>query len=165
MICEARFHMTHPVEHSESVHSPDRFLVTKFLKPQRWDLVVFRHPEDPQKLYVMRIVGLPGEVMTIAEGKVHANGIAVDPPDSIREIRYTSHLENSPGDAWGSNENPATLDQDEYFVLGDFTDRSNDSRLWNQGAPGHHPYAVPASYITGVVTQIYWPPSRWKSFR
>ena len=53
----------------------------------------------------------------------------------------------------------------EYFVLGDFSQQSADSRLWESGAPGHPSYAVPESYIIGVATHIYWPPSRWRILR
>ena len=54
------------------------------------------------------------------------------------------------------------LADDEYFVLGDFTWRSVDSRFWEEGAVGHNPYAVPESHLHGVVTHIIWPPSRWR---
>ena len=60
---------------------------------------------------------------------------------------------------------PAKLGDDEYFVLGDFSPQAKDSRLWREGAPGHTPYAVPASHIRGVVTHIYWPPKRWRILR
>ncbi len=66
---------------------------------------------------------------------------------------------------WGSPTRPAQLADDEYYVLGDFSVASADSRLWHSGAPNHHPYAVPAANLVGVVTHIYWPVSRWRSFR
>jgi hypothetical protein len=50
-------------------------------------------------------------------------------------------------------------------VLGDFVAQSSDSRFWETGAHGHPPYAVPAENISGVVIHIYWPISRWASFR
>jgi hypothetical protein len=59
----------------------------------------------------------------------------------------------------------ARLGEDEYFVLGDFSAMSKDSRLWGEGAPGHHPFAVPESHLRGVVTHIYWPPDRWRILR
>ena len=48
-------------------------------------------------------------------------------------------------------------------MLGDFS-AGMDSRS-GRGAPGHPPYAVPESYLIGVVTHIYWPPSRWRVLR
>jgi len=65
----------------------------------------------------------------------------------------------------GTPEHPATLATDEYFVLGDFSENSEDSRFWTRGAPNHHPYAVPESYVEGVATHIIWPPDRWSSLR
>ena len=63
---------------------------------------------------------------------------------------------------WGTEQNPAQLGPGEYVVLGDFSERSPDSRTWTAGAEGHPPYAVPESNITGVVTHIYWPLDRWR---
>ena len=66
---------------------------------------------------------------------------------------------------WRAPDRPAKLGADEYFVLGDFSQQAADSRLWETGAPGHPTYAVPQSYLIGVVTHIYWPPSRWRILR
>jgi signal peptidase I len=165
MICDKNFHVALRNHGSDEVHGADRLIVTKFLSPQRWDIVVFKYPENPSVVYVMRIVGLPGEEITVKEGRVYANGNPLDPPDSIHEIRYLSQVEGYDGKIWGAEESPAKLDDDEYFVLGDFSNRSQDSRLWRQGAPNHHPYAVPATNIVGVVSHVYWPPNRWKAFR
>jgi hypothetical protein len=65
----------------------------------------------------------------------------------------------------GTKDRPAVLADDEYFVLGDFSAQSSDSRWWYEGAPGHNPYAVPRSHVRGVVTHIYWPPQRWRVLR
>jgi hypothetical protein len=96
---------------------------------------------------------------------VWANGQKLVPPDSIRGIEYLGELNDWHDDLWGSPERPARLSEDEYFMLGDFSAQSRDSRLWKRGAPGHNPYAVPTSHLYGVVTTIYWPPSRWRAFR
>jgi signal peptidase I len=164
MICE-NFHVTESSNVDNHVLSPDRFLVAKFFAPQRWNLVVFRYPEDPSTLYGMRLVGLPGETIQIEEGAVWANGTKLTPPDGLRGIEYLSEIPAWNDALWGSRDRPAVLGEDEYFVLGDFSAQSKDSRLWEQGAPGHNPFAVPKSHIVGVVTHIYWPPQRWRWLR
>ncbi|MHC4407057.1 MAG: signal peptidase I [Planctomycetota bacterium] len=164
MICE-NFHVTQVLDVDKRVFSADRFLVAKFLTPRRWDIVVFQYPEDSSTLYVMRLVGLPGEKIRIEGGAVWANGKKLTPPDSLHGIEYLSQLPDWYSELWGSANRPAILGEHEYFVLGDFSPQSKDSRLWEQGAPGHHPFAVPESHLYGVVTHIYWPPQRWRNLR
>jgi signal peptidase I len=165
MICskELRSVFVKPVPQARG--GGDQILTSKLLKPRRWDLLVFRYPGDPSVNYAMRLVGLPGERLAIREGAVWINGAKVDPPASIRGIQYSATVTSHGRDISGPGSLPLTLGADEYYVLGDFVDESFDSRLWEKGAPGHPPYAVPESYIVGVVINIYWPPSRWKSFR
>jgi signal peptidase I len=165
MICRDNFHMTQRTVRGDKVFGADRFLVAKFLKPQRWDIVAFRSPADPSVLYVKRLVGLPGEEIMIKDGQIWANGEMLKPPDSIRGIKYLSEITDRYGELWGSADHPAKLTEDEYFVLGDFSRQSEDSRTWKRGAPGHNPFAVPESHLYGVVTHIYWPPNRWRTFR
>jgi signal peptidase I len=163
MICE-NFHVSQGMVGTR-VFLGDRFLVAKYLKPRRWDLVVFRNPREPSECYVKRLVGLPGEEILIKGGAVWANGTKLTPPDSIREIKYLSEFPQARVTVWGSADHPAQLAADEYFVLGDFSANSEDSRFWTQGAPGHHPFAVPESYVCGIVTHICWPPQRWRILR
>jgi signal peptidase I len=164
MICE-NFHVTQVSAVDKRVFPADRFLVAKFLAPRRWDLVVFQYPENPSTLYVMRLVGLPGEKIRIEGGMVWANGTKLTPPDSLRGIEYLSELPDWHMQLWGSKDRPAALGEDEYFVLGDFSPQSKDSRLWEQGASGHNAFAVPESHLQGVATHIYWPPERWRILR
>jgi signal peptidase I len=165
MICRDNFHVTQPTDRGDKAFSSDHFLVAKFLRPQRWDIVAFRNPEEPTVLYVMRLVGLPGEEITIKDGQIWADGEMLTPPDSIRGIKYLSEIGDGYGELWGSPDHPAKLAEDEYFVLGDFSRASYDSRLWKRGAPGHNPFAVPESHLYGIVTHTYWPPGRWRTFR
>ncbi len=89
--------------------------------PERGDVIVFRYPLDPAKVFIKRIVGLPGETVQIADGKVtivsadHAAITTLDDP-----FAATSSA-------------PAvttTLHADEYYVLGDNRPASSDSRVW-----------------------------------
>ena len=169
MICE-NFHLTQDSHVGGPVIRPDRFVVAKFFKPRRWDLVVFQFPEEPSTLYVKRLVGLPGETILIEDGSVWANGKRLTPPDSLDGITYLSkHPEpphpDSQSDVWGSKNRPAVLSDDEYFVLGDFSAQSYDSRFWEYRESDHNPFAVPESHLQGVVTHIYWPPTRWRVLR
>ena len=98
-------------------------------------------------------------------GSAWANGQKLIPPDELQGLRY---LHEIPDVAWklsGTEESPAVLGAGEYFMLGDFTARSRDARFWQEGFPGHPPYAVPESEIVGVVTHTYWPLERWRTFR
>jgi signal peptidase I len=165
MICEKGFHVSEVKDFDRHVRGGDRMLVAKFLKPRRWDLIVFRYPEDPSVMYVKRLVGLPGEEMLIDGGAVWADGKRLPLPDSLRGIEYLSEMPGGHVELWGTRAHPAKLGPDEYFVLGDFSAQAKDSRLWEQGAPGHPPYAVPQSYLRGVVTHIYWPLQRCRTLR
>ena len=164
MICD-EFHTCQVPMRNKTVQPADRFIVAKFLAPRRWDLVVFKCPDNPSVPFVRRVVGLPGETIHIEDGAVWINGEKLTPPDSIRGLKYLSGEEivREPRQdlglrARGTAENPAVLGEDEYFVLGDFSERSMDSRFWGPGA-------VPAANLIGVVTHIGWPLARWRVFR
>lgn len=165
MVCD-NFHVSSIQHVSKKVHAGDRFLVAKFLSPNRWDLATFEDPENPSMLIVKRVVGLPGERVHIRDGTIWINEESITPPLSIQEINYVA--ENSQGfnfEMWGTENRPAQLGNDEYFVLGDFPAKSYDSRHWQEGFPGHSPFAIPASKIKGVVTHTYWPLHRWRVHR
>jgi len=89
--------------------------------PERYDVVVFKYPDDPDQklLYVKRVIGLPGETVTIREGKVYIDGSA------------------EPLDDYFTKEPPATeiemtfvVPEGHYFMLGDHRNISYDSRYW-----------------------------------
>lgn len=164
-ICDS-FHTSTGVGFQMKQRTPDRFLAVKFFEPRRWDLVVFRVPEDPSTVWVKRLVGLPGESVELKGGYVWINGEKQTPPERLKGIQYLDQLPDWPEEKlWGAEERPVKLALGEYFVLGDFSAQSADSRMWRTGAPGYNPYAVPASHIVGVVTHTYWPPERWRIHR
>lgn len=165
MICD-NFHVTEGTVHDKTVLPGDRILAAKFLTPRRWDIIVFQVPANPKILYVKRLVGLPGETIEIRDGAVWANGNKLTLPDGLSGLEYESDLSDfDPREIQGSTRNPAKLGDDEYFVLGDFSRQSNDSRMWYEGAKGHKPYAVPKSHIKGVVIETYWPLERQRTHR
>lgn len=98
----------------------DRIFIDRNIdKLQRGDIVAFHYPIDPTKSYLKRIVGLPGEVVEIRDGKVLVNGTALDEP-------YVTPANNRalPG------RKEIRLPNDTYYVVGDNRDNSNDSRMW-----------------------------------
>ncbi|MCL2664949.1 MAG: signal peptidase I [Defluviitaleaceae bacterium] len=108
--------------------------------PKRFDIVVFRYPEDESKLYVKRVIGLPGETIEIKNGKVYVNGGAVPLPDGF--------IKDPPNGEWG----PFYVPEGRYFMLGDNRDTSADSRKWEDG----YQY-VERSKILGKVIFRYFP--------
>jgi signal peptidase I len=165
MICSKELQSVEVPKPYSDVEEGDRFLACKFLKPQRWDLITFRLPSDPSVIHVKRLIGLPGETLEIKDGAIWIDGERIEPPESIRGIKYSpqSHSAGITRSGYGST--PVKLGPDEFFVLGDFVDRAFDARFWDEGATGHPPYAVPKENITGVVINIYWPMTRWTSLR
>lgn len=163
-VCIAQHHVFTVSKDGPQKLPGDRILVNKLLRPQRWDMIAFRAPASPSDIWIKRIVGLPNEQVVIRNGAVWINGKEMPVPAECGVLKYAPGT-GFPGTGWGTPEHPGLLGPDEYFVLGDFAEMSFDSRMWQQGAPGHHPYAVPGSYIQGVVTHIYWPVSRWRTFR
>lgn len=87
-------------------------------EPQRGDIIVFQYPYDPQRDFVKRIIGLPGETIAINNGIVYIDGKPL--PEESAYVKYMS-METKP---------PVTLADDEYFVMGDNRPGSSDSRSW-----------------------------------
>jgi signal peptidase I len=135
------------------VDPPDRFAVIKLVRPRRWDMIALRAPTEPERQYVFRVVGLPGETVYIRDGAVWVDDVRIEPPPQLNGLRYSRHEADA---NLGTPDAPWQLQPDEYCVLGDFSDRSMDSRFWGP---------VPESHIEGVVTLCYWPVSRWRVFR
>jgi signal peptidase I len=160
-ICVRCLHVSEVPINNRDVISGDRVLVLKFLKPRRWDIIAFRYPDDPSVTYLKRLIGLPREVVAIQDGDILVNGKRTEKPGELTGPVYVANPDRPQQTQYG----PVELKEDESFVLGDFSPRSKDSRMWQIGAPGHPAYAVPDSHFVGVMTHIYWPPSRWRVVR
>ena len=90
--------------------------------PQRYDIVIFYYPDDEKQKFIKRVIGLPGETVQILSGMVYIDGMRLDE-------HYGNELMENPGIA----EEPLTLGEDEYFVMGDNCNNSEDSRVSNIG--------------------------------
>jgi signal peptidase I len=109
--------------------------------PARWDIVAVRCPHDRLSYCVKRIAGLPGELLRIRDGRVLIDGVAAG---GAPAIRYGSHVSSSGEVA------EYQLGEDEYFLLGDNSLRSLDSRSWDRSA-------IRGGSIVGRV--VRWPRS------
>ena len=109
-----------------TLSSGDQLIVDKisyrFRDPKRYDIVVFPYRYEENTYYIKRIIGLPGETVQIVDGMVYING-------SPLNEHYGNEVIEDPG----SSAEPITLGDDEYFVLGDNRNNSQDSRASNVG--------------------------------
>ena len=87
-------------------------------EPERFDIVIFKYPDDESQLFIKRIIGLPGETVEIIDGKVYIDGSDTPLDDSFT-------LETPTG-----NYGPYTVPEGCYFMLGDNRNNSKDSRFW-----------------------------------
>ena len=94
----------------------------RFNEPKRYDIIVFPYRLEKNTYYIKRIIGLPGETVQIVDGYVYINGVRLD-----------EHYGNEAMDEAGLAAEPVVLGADEYFVLGDNRNNSQDSRTANVG--------------------------------
>lgn len=90
----------------------------KVKDPKRYDIVIFKYPDDESQLFIKRVIGLPGETVEIKDGKVYINGSDTPLEDSF--------VNGTPRGDFGPYEVP----EDCYFMMGDNRNNSKDSRYW-----------------------------------
>jgi signal peptidase I len=126
-------------------------LTYRFKAPERGSVLIFRYPKDPSKTFIKRVIGLPGEIVSIKGGVVtvtssrYPKGLTLD--ESFITMPKSDNLSY-------------TLGQDEYFVMGDNRAQSADSRLWGPVPKGDiigRPVlrVVPFSILPGDYTSAY----------
>ena len=118
----------------------DRLFINKFVyrfsEIERGDVVVFHYPRDPEKSYIKRVIGLPGDKIRIDHGLVYLNGRRLREtyvPDAYEDSRSMAEME---------------VPDDCYFVMGDHRSISSDSREFGP---------VDRSLIYGKAVFVYWP--------
>jgi signal peptidase I len=126
-----------------SLYDQERLFINQFTYKfgigdiHRGDTVVFWYPKDPTKSYIKRVIGIPGDTVSVDSGVVFVNGLRLSESYVPKEYRdYDSHA-------------PVHIGPEEYFVMGDHRISSNDSRSWG---------VVPRSYIYGKAVFVFWPP-------
>ena len=95
-----------------------------FRVPQRGEVIVFRFPEDTSKIFIKRIIGLPGEKVEILNNQIHIYNKDFPNGFLVKES-YIGEF-----NAMVTADMAIVLNSDEYFVLGDNRPESSDSRLW-----------------------------------
>lgn len=113
-------------------------LAYKLGEPQRGDIVVFVFPVNPEEDLIKRVIGLPGDTITVQGGVLSINGVAMDEPYINAPPAYDG--------TWYVSEG-------ELFVLGDNRNDSRDSHQWG---------LLPIQNVIGRAVVIYWPPEEWQ---
>jgi signal peptidase I len=108
-------------------------LAYRFSDVSRGDVVIFHYPLNPSEDYIKRVIGIPGDVVTVQNGQVLVNDTALVEP----YIMAPPHYNNT----W-------TVPEDQVFVLGDNRNSSSDSHNWG---------FVPYENLLGKALVVYWP--------
>jgi signal peptidase I len=136
------------------VFAPTRTSLEEKLLPidpiRRGDIIVFKFPEDPERDFIKRVIGLPGETLELRNKKVYIDGTLLDEP-------YVNFLfppeDSAPGDADFTDVDvrrkygPVTVPAGHYFMMGDNRDNSQDSRYWG---------FMPRDYVKGKALFVYF---------
>lgn len=114
---------------------------------RRGDIVVFKYPEEPDRDFIKRVIGLPGETIELKSKKVYVNGQPLDEPYVHFLTPPSNDLQEVTSADVRERYGPVTVPDGKYFVMGDNRDNSQDSRYWG---------FLRRDYIKGRALVIYW---------
>ncbi len=111
----------------------------------RGDIVVFKFPLDPERDFIKRVIGLPGERLEVRDKTIYIDDAPLDEP------YLPSHMTSLAPGAFAvdgrDNHGPIAIPEGHYFVMGDSRDNSEDSRFWG---------VLPHDHIKGKAVVVYW---------
>ncbi len=113
---------------------------------RRGDIVVFKYPDEPERDFIKRVIGLPGETLELRNKKMFINGQPLDEP-YVHYIDATHGASEVTSFDVRERYGPVTVPPDQHFVMGDNRDNSQDSRYWG---------FLPRHYVKGKALLIYW---------
>jgi len=117
-------------------------IVLRYKLPIQGDVIVFKAPNDPEKDYIKRVIGVPGNTVTVGNGNVYVN------QKILNESAYLNPTVKTYGGTFLREGASITIPANNYFVLGDNRSGSSDSREWG---------FVPSGNIVGESMFVYWP--------
>jgi signal peptidase I len=113
---------------------------------RRGDVIVFKFPEDPTRDFIKRVIGLPGDQLELRRKKILINGQEIPEPYAHFLVPLSAESDKRSDDL-REEYGPVTVPADQYFMMGDNRDNSQDSRYWG---------FMPASYVKGQGLFIYF---------
>ena len=132
----------------------DRILVSKFIyrfqEPEAGEVIVFKYPEDPKRDFIKRFIAKGGQRVEIRNGQLFVDGKVLGGKGSFEQRYYYNQ------GTFGKEGEEIVVPQDSFFVLGDNSASSRDSRYWG---------FVPKRYLVGKAFFLYWPPTRIRVVR
>ena len=116
---------------------------------KRGDVIVFKYPEEPDRDFIKRVIGLPGETIEVREKRVYVNGTALEEPYAhyLMPVSTASEFHEVTSFDVRERYGPVTVPPAHYFVMGDNRDNSQDSRYWG---------FLPRDFVKGKALIIYW---------
>jgi signal peptidase I len=113
---------------------------------RRGDVIVFKYPDEPERDFIKRVIGLPGETVELRAKKVYIDGQPLDEP-YVHFLLPASEAQEITSFDVRERYGPVKVPDSQYFVMGDNRDNSQDSRYWG---------FLPAHYVKGRALMIYW---------